>query len=260
MLSKILKIATPILLIFIILFIGYNSYKQVTENTENPLNIIPTNAALILQCNDANELYSSLNSTNIWGYLRNISTVDSINSQIKEISSFYNQYPLIFKSHTLFISFHKVGANNSGLLFSSNFERKEIATNTEINNLLGNAIAEGEYNNEPIFELLHKGSTLFVSFKGDIVFFSHKWCGLIAAAKVKGEVKAPDSETLYRDVEFLTPIPNRDDNTLLAMPFSEVSAKTGKSFFWARTIKVPYLTKSEALELVDELNNYLHRT
>jgi|TARA_B100002003_G_scaffold180787_1_gene168767 hypothetical protein len=83
---------------------------------------------------------------------------------------------------------------------------------------------------------------------------------LIAAAKVKGEVKAPDSETLYRDVEFLTPIPNRNDNTLLAMPFSEVSFKTGKSFFWARTIKVPYLTKSEALELVDELNNYLHRT
>ena len=95
---------------------------------------------------------------------------------------------------------------------------------------------------------------------GDIVLFSHKWCGLIAAAKVKGEVKAPDSETLYRDVEFLTPIPNRNDNTLLAMPFSEVSFKTGKSFFWARTIKVPYLTKSEALELVDELNNYLHRT
>ena len=172
MLSKTLKIATPILLIFIILFIGYNSYKQVTENTENPLNIIPTNAALILQCNDANELYSSLNSTNIWGHLRNISTVDSINSQIEEISSFYNQYPLIFKNHTLFISFHKVGANNSSLLFSSNFERKAIASNTKINNLLGNAIAEGQYNNQPIFELLHKSSTLFVSFKGDIVFFS----------------------------------------------------------------------------------------
>ena len=98
--------------------------------------------------------------------------MDSINSQIEEISSFYNQYPLIFKSHTLFISFHKVGANNSGLLFSSNFERKAIASNTEINNLLGNAITEGQYNNQSIFELLHKGSTLFVSFKGDIVFFS----------------------------------------------------------------------------------------
>ncbi|MBU2979349.1 hypothetical protein [Alteromonas sp. C1M14] len=94
---------------------------------------------------------------------------------------------------------------------------------------------------------------------GDIVFFSHKWCGLIAAAKVKGEVKALDSETLYRDVEFLTPIPKRKGSTLLAMPFSQVSSKTGKNFFWARTIKVPYLTKSEAFELVEQLNQYLHR-
>ena len=172
MLSKILKITTPILLIFIILFIGYNSYKQVTENTENPLNIIPTNAAVILQCNDADALYNTLNATDIWGHLRNISTVDSINSQIKEISSFYNQYPLTFKNHTLFISFHKVGANNSGLLFSSNFDRKVALENSQVHNLLGNLITEGQYNNQPIFELLHKGSTLFLSFKGDIVFFS----------------------------------------------------------------------------------------
>lgn len=172
MLSKILKITTPIVLVLIILFIGYNSYKQVTENTENPLNIIPTNAAAILQCNNADALYNNLNTVDIWRHLRNISTVDSINGQLKEISSFYAQHPLIFKSHTLFISFHKVGANNSGLLFSSNFERKAITSNTEINNLLGSAITEGQYNNQPIFELLHKGSTLFLSFKGDIVFFS----------------------------------------------------------------------------------------
>tara|TARA_Y100000994_G_scaffold162911_1_gene133791 strand:+ start:48 stop:1091 length:1044 start_codon:yes stop_codon:yes gene_type:complete len=94
----------------------------------------------------------------------------------------------------------------------------------------------------------------------DIVFFSHEWCGLIAAAKVKGEIKVLDSETLYRDVEFLTPTPNRKDNRMLAMPFSQVKLKTGKTFFWARTIKIPYLSKSEALELVEVLNNYLYQT
>ena len=172
MLSKILKIATPIILISIILLIGYNSYKQVTKNTENPLNIIPTNAAVILQCNDAKKLYSNLNSADIWGHLLNISIVDSINHQIQEISSFYNQNSLIFKSHTLFISLHKVGANNSGLLFSSNFERKAIANNSQIITLLGNLVKEGQYNNQPIFELHHKKNILFVSFKGDIVFFS----------------------------------------------------------------------------------------
>jgi len=172
MLSKTLKIATPIILISIILFIGYNSYKQVTKNTENPLNIIPTNAAVILQCNDAKKLYSNLNSADIWGHLCNISIVDSINHQIQEICSFYNQNSPIFKSHTLFISFHKVGANNSGLLFSSNFERKAIASNNQINTLLGNLVKEGEYNNQPLFELQHKDKIIFVSFKGDIVFFS----------------------------------------------------------------------------------------
>ncbi|MDC3305469.1 hypothetical protein OAV36_00955 [Flavobacteriales bacterium] len=172
MLSKILKIATPIILIFIILFIGYNSYKQVTENTENPLNIIPTNAAIILQCNDADALYNTLNTTDIWGHLRNISTLDSINNYIKGISSFYAQHPLIFKTHTLFVSFHKVGANNSGLLFSSNFERKAALNNAQVYNLLGNLISEGQYNNQAIFKIVHKGRTLFLSFKGDIVFFS----------------------------------------------------------------------------------------
>jgi len=172
MLSKILKITTPIILILIILLIGYNSYKQVTENTESPLNIIPTNAAVILQYNDADNLYYSLNSTDIWKSLCNISLVDSINNQIKEISSFYNQYTDIFKSNSLFISFHKVGVNNSGLLFSSNFEREAITSNTKINTLLGEAISESQYNNQPVFELQHKNNTLFVSFVGDIVFFS----------------------------------------------------------------------------------------
>ncbi|RRV69560.1 hypothetical protein EGI99_05790 [Stutzerimonas stutzeri] len=91
---------------------------------------------------------------------------------------------------------------------------------------------------------------------GDIVFFSHKSYGIIAAAKVKGEVKAPDEYTLYRDVEFLTPRLSRG-MPLKAMPFSKVAEFTEKSFYWARTIKVPYLNKSEALELVAELRNYL---
>ena len=172
MLTKILKIATPIVLILIILLIGYNSYKQVTKNTESPLNIIPTNAAVILQCNAASKLYSTLNSVNIWGHMCNISIIDSVNSQIELISKFYNHQSHIFKNNTLFISFHKVGANNSGLLFSGNFERQAISSNMDINSLFGNLIAQVEYNNQPIFEIQYKSKTLFVSYKGDIVFFS----------------------------------------------------------------------------------------
>ena len=172
MLSKILKIIIPLILISIIVLIAFNSYKKVTRNTENPLNIIPINAALILQCNDADNLYTNLNSADIWGHLRNISVIDSISNQIQEISSFYNENSVIFQDNTLFISFHKVGASNSGLLFSSTFDRNSITSNIQINTLLGSLVKEGEYNNQSLFELNHNDNVLFVSFKGDIVFFS----------------------------------------------------------------------------------------
>jgi hypothetical protein len=97
-------------------------------------------------------------------------------------------------------------------------------------------------------------------YPGDIVFFSHKWTGLVAAARVKkGNIKAPDEETLYRDVEFLTPIPKKGQ-AIKAMPFGKVSEITGKTFFWARTIKVPYLSKDEAEKLAEELKVYLDKS
>lgn len=92
---------------------------------------------------------------------------------------------------------------------------------------------------------------------GDIVFFSHKWAGLVAAGRVKkGSAKAPEPGTLYRDVEFITPVPQKGQE-VRGMPFKTVSKFTGKSFFWARTIKVPYLTRAEANDLAGELKKYL---
>lgn len=97
-------------------------------------------------------------------------------------------------------------------------------------------------------------------YSGDIVFFSHKWAGLVAAARVKkGDIKAPDTDTLYRDVTFITPVPKKGEK-IRAMPFRKVSEITGKSFFWARTIKVPYLSKEEAENLANELESYLEKS
>jgi len=97
-------------------------------------------------------------------------------------------------------------------------------------------------------------------YPGDIVFFSHKWTGLVAAGRVKkGGIKSPDDETMYRDVEFITPIPNKGQ-PIKAMPFGKVSEITGKSFFWARTIKAPYLSKDEAENLSEELRAHLEKS
>ena len=56
--------------------------------------------------------------------------------------------------------------------------------------------------------------------------------------------------------DFLTPVPARSGD-LRAMPPSMVSEVTGRTFFWARTIKVPYLTAEEAERLARELRQYL---
>jgi len=97
-------------------------------------------------------------------------------------------------------------------------------------------------------------------YPGDIVFFAHKGAGLVAAAKIKnsGIKSSSDGDTLYRDVEFITPIPKKGE-PIKAMSFRKVSEITGKSFFWARTIKVPYLSKDEAENLANELNAYLEK-
>ena len=94
-------------------------------------------------------------------------------------------------------------------------------------------------------------------YPGDIVFFYHAGEGLVAAGKVKNnDIKAPNDQTLYREVEFVTPVPE-GKFIKKAMPSSMVSEITEKSFFWARTIKVPYLSRDEALILADKLKAYL---
>lgn len=91
----------------------------------------------------------------------------------------------------------------------------------------------------------------------DIVFFTHRWTGVIAAAEVTGPVRRDGEHEMYRDVKFLTPTPNRSIGIEKYMTFSRVAEVVGKSFFWARTIKVPYLTRDESHQLIGKLKEEL---
>jgi len=97
--------------------------------------------------------------------------------------------------------------------------------------------------------------------KGDIVFYSHSGVGLVAAAKVVGSHVKSDTyrgcEELYRDVQFVEPVPARFKPVPRAMAFQKVTEFTGKTFFWARIQKVPYLSADEARRLVAELQKHL---
>ena len=94
-------------------------------------------------------------------------------------------------------------------------------------------------------------------FPSDIVFYSHKNEGIVAAARVTGQVKKDGLDQEYRAVEFLTPVPERNTGVVKCMKFSHVVEVVGKPFFWARTIKVPYLSREEASGVLDELRKVL---
>lgn len=86
---------------------------------------------------------------------------------------------------------------------------------------------------------------------GDLIFYSHTGTGIIGVAKVKqGNILKDGNDTLYREVEFLT---NKQikNNSIKSIPFSQVSKILKKSFYWARTIKVPYLSIDEAEKLLN---------
>ena len=87
----------------------------------------------------------------------------------------------------------------------------------------------------------------------DVVFFSHKWVGVVAAAEVlPGPVKREGEQEEYREVKFLTAVPSRGSD-LRAVTAAQVSQVPGRTFFWARTIKVPYLDRDETQKLLVEV-------
>jgi len=93
--------------------------------------------------------------------------------------------------------------------------------------------------------------------KKDIVFLYHKGKGIIAAGEVKSDVKEDkDEDALYRDLKWLTPIPEKGQ-PLKAMSASDIERAMGFGFFWAKTMKPPFLTGEEAIKLLAELKKIL---
>jgi hypothetical protein len=122
------------------------------------------------------------------------------------------------------------------------------------------------YNEDSVWEMLENkrvaayGTTKRVIDylnQKDIVFLSHKNVGIVAAGEIISKRKIiEECNEYYRDIRFLTPLP-KNKNRLIGLPFSNVSEITGKNFFWAKTIKVPYLSKDESDQLLIALTDFL---
>ncbi len=93
--------------------------------------------------------------------------------------------------------------------------------------------------------------------KGDTVFLYHKGRGIVAAGEVLREPKEDDSsDATYCDLKWLTTRPVRGEN-YPAMPASAIKEAMEFGFFWARTLKVPYLSSEESQKLLTALTRIL---
>jgi hypothetical protein len=124
------------------------------------------------------------------------------------------------------------------------------------------------YNEECVWDMLNKkrasaygGQSHFANYlkKGDIIFLSHRNHGIIAAGEVlsngaKEEYNHDLEENEgYVNVKWLTNIPTKNVGIQKYMPFYKITELLEHGFFWARTLKTPYLSKEESDLLILEL-------
>lgn len=93
--------------------------------------------------------------------------------------------------------------------------------------------------------------------KGDIVFLYHKGEGIIAAGEVRSDVKEDaDWDALYRDLRWLTSKPIKG-TPYKFMPAWQIKQVMDRNFWWAKTMKAPFLSKEEAEKLLAALKTTL---
>ena len=94
--------------------------------------------------------------------------------------------------------------------------------------------------------------------KNDVVFLYHKWVGIVAAGKVVSGVKVDaKDDASYRDLEWVTAKPARAGGDPKAMSAAKIKEVLEHDFFWARTIKSPYLSNKESKKLLQALQELL---
>jgi hypothetical protein len=93
--------------------------------------------------------------------------------------------------------------------------------------------------------------------KGDIAFLYHKGHGIVAAGEINSDVKEDKAwDALYRDLKWLTTKPKKGE-PLKALSAAEIKGVMGFNFWWAKTMKPPFLTKKESSKLLEALKTSL---
>lgn len=96
------------------------------------------------------------------------------------------------------------------------------------------------------------------SFKRkDVVFLYHVGHGIVGAGEVKsGVLEDHNADAKYCEVKWLTPKPERGQ-PMKAMSAAQIKKVMGFNFWWAKTMKPPFLDRTESAQLVEALQEVL---
>lgn len=91
--------------------------------------------------------------------------------------------------------------------------------------------------------------------KGDYVLYYHAGWGIVGAGRIKNDTAYGDekNDELYRKVELLTPAIAHEQEICCISPAEIKRLLNHKNFWWANTVKIPYLTVAEAEILIEAL-------
>lgn len=164
------KILIPIILISTIILISYNTYKKTTNKIETkPINVIPSNAALILQINNINVFKESLLQNKLINNLKSIDFINDFLSETIQLCNILTTNKKYFNTNKLFISIHNNNNNKPSILYTFNFNKENEDSQSKIIKLFSKK--NKKINTEQNLYYSDKSNN-FYSFYDNIIFFS----------------------------------------------------------------------------------------
>ncbi|MBK9543225.1 MAG: DUF3352 domain-containing protein [Bacteroidetes bacterium] len=164
---RILSVAGALVLLSAISYYFLNNNPVLDAD---PLDAIPTDAALIFECKSGSEAMDEIRTAPFWKILQKDSSFSRIESQMRSIDSISNLQPelgVLWSKEKLFVSLHQIKANAFDYLYVVHLP-EEIRKGRAINlleDIPGNQyrLDEREYEDVSIFEF-RRGETTSFSF------------------------------------------------------------------------------------------------
>ena len=92
--------------------------------------------------------------------------------------------------------------------------------------------------------------------KGDYALFYSKGRGVIAVGRIIADKPEDIGDERFFSVEMIVPdCVNVNSNTLPSITPSEIKRILGRNFFWASTIKSPFLSKEQTEQIIRALKD-----